>query len=151
MGSPVSKVSIAAIRSPRASIPSAILLRILALARAARPGHGPLNASVAAATALPMSSASPAAARAYTRFDTGSATSNVAPLTLGTCLPPMKCSILSGISVTGSSPIIIPNDELSSPCPRPEVWRREHAGKESASASPLANPLTLPLTRRGPR
>src|ERR1700722_3048102 len=114
MGRPVSNASIAATRAPRASMPSAILLSTRALARAARPGQGPRrNASSAAATARSMSSAWPAAARAYTWLDTGSATSNVAPPALGTSRPPMKCSIFSGTGwlrgcgwVTGHSPIV---------------------------------------------
>src|SRR5450756_1724740 len=44
----------------------------------------------------PVSNQVYAQACAYTWFDTGSATSNVPPLTLGTWRPPMKCSIFSG-------------------------------------------------------
>ena len=91
IGSPVSNVSIAAISPPRASIPSAIRLRIFARARAASRGHGPrVNASAAASTALSTSSQSPAAACAYTWLVAGSATSKVPPLTLGASCPPMK-------------------------------------------------------------
>jgi hypothetical protein len=82
-GSPVSNVSSSAIRPARASMPSAIWLRIRARARAraARPGHGP---SVNAATV------------AYGWLLTGSATSNVSPSTLATRPPPMKWSRVVG-------------------------------------------------------
>jgi hypothetical protein len=93
-GSPVSNVSSSAISVPRASIPSAIRLRIFARWRAARCGHGPVsNAIRAAVTAWSTSWRPPAAHRAYTWLDTGSATPNVAPSALGTYRPPMKCKI----------------------------------------------------------
>ena len=89
-GSPVSNVSMAAICSPRASMASAIRFSTRARARAAIAGQGPVsNAAVAASTARSTSSAPPAATCAYTRLVTGSATSNVAPSTLGRCFPPM--------------------------------------------------------------
>ena len=72
------------------------------------PGHGPdWNASRAAPTARSMSAAPPAAACAYTVLLTGSATSKVAPSALGTCRPPMKCSILPGTDIKTS---IRPNE-----------------------------------------
>jgi hypothetical protein len=101
-GRPVSNVSSSAIRAARASMPSAILLRIRALALAARAGHGPpVNAVCAAATARSTSLAAPAATRAYGRLLTGSATSNVLSSTLATWVPPMKCSSVAGSPAGG--------------------------------------------------
>ena len=104
MGRPVSNVSSSAIREARDSMPSAIRFRICALALAGRSGHGPsVNAAVAAVTARSTSCAPPAAAVAYGRLLTGSATSNVAPSALSAGLPAMKCSRWPGRS--GGKPV----------------------------------------------
>src|ERR1700733_11908237 len=96
-GRPVSKVSSAAIRAARASMPSAILFSTVARARPASPGHGPASqARHAAATARSTSAGPPAATAAYGRLLTGSATSNVAPSALAAGAPPMKCSSTAG-------------------------------------------------------
>ena len=98
MGSPVSNVSSSAIRWARASMPSAMLVRMRARARAGSCGQGPsVKARVAAVTAWSTSFGPPAATVAYGRLVTGSATSNVAPSALGVCAPPMKCSSLAGM------------------------------------------------------
>ena len=61
-GRPVSNVSNSAIRAARASMPSAILFRMVARARPARRGHGPsANAAWAALAARPTSLGPPAA------------------------------------------------------------------------------------------